>query len=124
MSTKLRGVRGATTVTKDDTQEILQATETLVSDMVQQNNIEVESIASVWMTMTQDLTATFPARCLRHMSGWTFVPVMCAQEVAVPGSLEKCIRVMIHYHTDRAQHEIRHVYQNKATSLRPDLSLT
>jgi chorismate mutase len=124
LSQKVRAIRGATTVSLDGPEEILKATEKLVREMVLINQVKTVDIASVWMTMTADLTSTFPARCLRNMEGWTYVPVMCAQEIAVKGALERCIRVMIHVNTDRSQKEIQHVYLNGTDVLRPDLHLT
>ena len=124
MSTKLRGFRGATTVKTDSEDSIVMATERLVREMITQNNIQPDDVASVWMTLTEDLISTFPAKALRKIDGWTYVPVMCSREIPVPGSLEKCIRVLMHVHTSKAQQEIVHVYLEKATSLRPDLSLT
>lgn len=124
MSQKLRGVRGATTVDNDQEEKIVRATEILVKEMIRVNDIEADDVASVWITVTEDLTSAFPAKALRSVDGWTYVPVMCAREIPVPGSLEKCIRVMVHVHTEKKQDEIQHVYLEKAEQLRPDLNLT
>lgn len=118
----VRGIRGAITVEQNEENEILEATIELLRDIVDQNQIVPERIASVFVTVTQDLDATFPARAIRQMSGWELVPLMCSIEVPVKGSLEKCIRLMVLVNTEVAQDEVRHVYLNGARVLRPDLS--
>ncbi|MED3646088.1 chorismate mutase [Halalkalibacterium halodurans] len=120
----VRGVRGATTVKANQEKEILDATEGLMRTICEENEIDPENVAQVILTVTEDLTATFPAKALRRLAGWTHVPVMCAQEIPVPNGLEKCIRVMITLNTTKAQSEIHHVYLNEAVKLRPDLQLT
>ncbi|GAB6990299.1 chorismate mutase [Paenibacillus pini] len=117
-----RGIRGATTVTQNDEQEILQETIVLIREIVARNEIEPEDICSVWITMTHDLDATFPARAIRQIDGWDLVPLMCAVEVPVKGSLMKCIRLMVQVNTTKNQNEIKHVYLNEAKKLRPDLA--
>ncbi|AKG35410.1 chorismate mutase [Paenibacillus durus] len=117
-----RGIRGATTVTRNDEAEILRETVLLLREMVERNDIIAEDICSVWITMTTDLDATFPARAIREIEGWELVPLMCATEIPVKGSLPKCIRLMVQVNTDKSQREIRHVYLNEAQKLRPDLS--
>lgn len=124
MSSKLRGFRGAITVETDKEESIVSATERLVREMIAQNNIQADDVASVWMTLTEDLISAFPAKALRNIDGWKYVPVMCSREIPVPGSLAKCIRVLMHVHTTKAQEEIIHVYLEKAKTLRPDLNLT
>ncbi|QWU14630.1 chorismate mutase [Paenibacillus sophorae] len=117
-----RGIRGATTVTRNDEAEILRETVLLLREMVERNEIIAEDICSVWITMTTDLDATFPARAIREIEGWELVPLMCSTEIPVKGSLLKCIRLMVQVNTDKSQREIRHVYLNEAQKLRPDLS--
>lgn len=124
MSYKLRGIRGATTVKQNVEEEILQATELLLRQMIQENQVKAEDVASVWITVTEDLSATFPAKALRKIEGWNLVPVMCAKEIPVPGSLAKCIRVMMNVNTTLNQDQVNHVYLNEAIQLRPDLNLT
>lgn len=119
---KVRGIRGATTVEHNDADEILQATIEMLDQVVRENEMVPEDICSVFITVTQDLDATFPARAIRQMPGWELVPLMCAVEIPVKGSLEKCIRLMVLYNTEKSQQEVRHVYLNNAKSLRPDLS--
>lgn len=117
----LRGVRGATTVSADNPEEIIKATkELLEAIMVVNRNLRCEEVASALFTLTSDLTSVHPARAAREM-GWNFVPLMCAQEIPVPGSLQKCIRVLVHWNTDEEQKNIKHVYLHDAVALRPDL---
>lgn len=117
----VRGVRGATTVDQDDPETILGATRDLLVKIMEANPALVaEDIASAFFTLTDDLKSVYPARAAREM-GWTLVPLMCAKEVSVPGSLPLCIRVLLHWNTDLSQAEIKHVYLGKAVTLRPDL---
>jgi chorismate mutase len=76
-------------------------------------------VASILFTVTPDLRSAFPAAAVREM-GWTGAPLMCAQEIPVPHSLPRCIRVLVHWNTDRAQAQVAHVYLREAGSLRPD----
>src|SRR5687767_935704 len=85
----IRGIRGATTVNENEEDVILKATEELIHEMIRKNDIRPENVAQVIMTVTEDLTATFPAKALRTLSGWTYVPVMRMQEIPVPNGLGK-----------------------------------
>ena len=116
-----RGVRGATTVTRDEERPILEATKELLTALVAANGINPEDVAGIFFTVTEDLSAAFPAKAARFM-GWEQVPLMDAREIPVPGSLPRCIRVMLLWNTSRAQEEIVHVYQRDARRLRPDLA--
>lgn len=115
-----RGIRGATTVDADVANEILIATRQLLLRMVEANHVAVPDIASIIFTVTQDLTEAFPAQAAREL-GWRHVPLLDAQEVPVPGSLLRCVRVLMLWNTDRSQGEVQHVYLRDAESLRPDL---
>lgn len=117
-----RGIRGATTVTSNTEAEIVNETGKLLKEIIQKNALNPEAICSVWITLTQDLDAAFPAKSIRELPGWELVPMMCSQEVPVKGALEKCIRFMIHVNTDKTQKEMIHVYLNGAKALRPDLA--
>lgn len=117
----VRGVRGAITVNENNSGEIFEATKQLVEEVIRQNELEAEQIAAVFITVTTDLNADFPAKAVRSVSGWDLVPLMCATEVPVPGSLEKCIRVMMLANTDLSPAEIHHVFLGNAKKLRPDL---
>jgi chorismate mutase len=116
-----RGVRGATTVDDDSAAAILAATQELLATIVQANDMAIEEIASALFTVSADLRAAFPAQAARQM-GWQHVALLDAQEIPVPGSLPRCIRVLIHWNTDRPQDQIRHLYLRGAAALRPDLS--
>ncbi|OMP65860.1 chorismate mutase [Domibacillus epiphyticus] len=117
----VRGIRGAVTVEQNNSAEMVQATERLIAEMIEKNNIDPETVCSAFISATDDLDAMFPARALRELKGWEYVPVMCMQELAINGGLEKCIRIMMHVNTDKAQKDIQHVYLDGAVVLRPDL---
>lgn len=117
----VRGVRGATTVTRNQKEEILDVTRELLATMLEVNDIRTGDIASAWITTTPDLYAEFPAVAARQM-GWTEVPLMQSHEMSVPGMLPLCIRVLLHWNTEKTQSDIRHVYLREAARLRPDLS--
>jgi chorismate mutase len=114
-----RGVRGATTADANTSEEILKATRELLALMIRQNGIEPEDVASVIFTTTHDLDAEFPALAARQL-GWQEVALMCGNELDVPGSLRRCIRILLHWNTDKPADEIVHVYIREAGSLRPD----
>jgi chorismate mutase len=116
-----RGIRGATTATEDSATAILEATRELLTGIAEANALAAADVASAIFTVTPDLTAAFPARAAREM-GWRHVPLLDAQEIPVPGSLSRCIRVLIHWNTARSQEEIQHVYLRDAALLRPDLN--
>jgi len=117
----IRGIRGATTVSVDEPDLILQATCELLEAILDENEgMKLEDVASAIFTVTDDLTSTFPAQGARQM-GWGLVPMMCAREIPVPGSLPRVIRVLVHWNTAILQSEIKHVYLRGAVKLRPDL---
>jgi chorismate mutase len=115
-----RGVRGATTVESDNREQILTATRQLLALMIRLNGIQPEAVGSAIFTTTPDVNAEFPALAARQL-GWLDVPLLCTHELAVPGSLPRCIRILIHWNTEKMQQEIRHVYIKEAARLRPDL---
>jgi chorismate mutase len=118
----VRGIRGATSVATDTPDSILAATRDLLQEVLRANEIETfEDIVSVIFTTSPDLTSTFPAEAARAL-GMRQVPLLCASEIAVPGSLGRCIRVLLHVNTERSQAEISHVYLNEAKRLRPDVT--
>jgi chorismate mutase len=114
-----RGVRGATTVEADTAGAILSATQELLTRLIEVNDLRPEEVTSAIFTVTSDLTAAFPAQAAREL-GWTDVALLDAQEIAVPNSLARCIRVLIHWNTGRPQSEVVHVYLRDAEALRPD----
>lgn len=119
MTVVCRGVHGATTVDRDEREEILKATRELLALVIHLNGIQPEDVASAIFTTTPDLSAAFPATAARQL-GWLDVPLMCSHEIDVPGSLGMCIRALIHWNTETPQPEIQHVYLKDAQSLRPD----
>ena len=116
-----RGVRGATTVPGSSREQILTSTAELLERMVQANGIEQEDVASAVFTTTPDLTAEYPALAARLM-GWRDVALLCGHEMAVPGGLDRCVRILLHWNTTRTASEIEHVYIHGAANLRPDRS--
>ena len=117
---RCRGVRGATTVDHNTRDELLKATRQLLALMIRQNGIEHEDVASAVFTTTSDLNAEFPALAARQL-GWLDVPLLCTHEISVPGSLARCVRILIHWNTSKTLDEIHHVYIRDAAKLRPDL---
>ena len=120
MTLACRGVRGAITVEDNEARAILSATEELLQALIDANGLRQEDVASVIFTTTGDLDAVCPAVAARQL-GWTRTALLCLQEMAVPGSLPRCIRVLVHWNTERAIDEIQHVYLREARCLRPDL---
>lgn len=118
---QVRGIRGATTVERNTREAILDATTELLNEMVKANNIHPDDVASAFFTTTPDLNAEFPAVAARN-NGWTHVALMCGHEMAVPGSLPMCLRILLHVNTDRSAQEIVHVYLRGAKVLRPDIA--
>lgn len=116
----IRGVRGATTSEANAEDAILQVTVELLQQMADTNGVESDEIAAIIFTSSPDLNAAFPAEAARRLK-WAMVPVMSATEVAVPGALQRCIRVLMLWNTPRSQEEVVHVYLRGATALRPDL---
>lgn len=116
-----RGIRGAITLSSDEKTELLSATEELLKSIFAVNpDLQTEDIASVLFTVTDDITAAFPAQAARNL-GWTLVPMICTREIPVTGSLPLCVRVLIHWNTTIQQSEIQHVYLRNSIKLRPDL---
>lgn len=113
------GIRGATTVEANDAREILEATDELLRRLIEANGLDPDDIVSALFTMTADLNAAFPARAAEEY-GWNIVALLHSTEIPVPGSLPRCIRLLVHAYTRRARAEIRHVYLRGATVLRPD----
>ncbi|HET8834761.1 MAG TPA: chorismate mutase [Gemmatimonadales bacterium] len=116
---RLHGIRGATTVSRNDAAEILEATDELLRTLIAANDIEPDDIVSGLFTVTRDLDAAFPARAAEEF-GWNIVALLHATEIPVPGSLPKCIRLLVHAYTSRTREEIKHCYLRGATVLRPD----
>ncbi|MGB9613380.1 MAG: chorismate mutase [Candidatus Margulisiibacteriota bacterium] len=113
----LRGIRGATAVGNNSKEEIISATKELLGEIVAANQLEIEEIASVIFSVTKDLNAEFPAVAAREL-GWNDTPLLCTYEIDVPGSLPRCIRVLLHVNTEKKQKEMKHIYLAEAQNLR------
>ncbi|HMA01062.1 MAG: chorismate mutase [Gemmatimonas sp.] len=118
---RARAIRGATTVESDSPEQIRRATRELLETIVARNGITSADVVSAIFTVTHDITSEFPAHAAREL-GWLDVPLLCTLEIPVPGSLGRCIRVLLHVDTDVPRTGIRHVYLHDARTLRPDLA--
>jgi chorismate mutase len=117
----IRGIRGATTVTADESDLILKATHELIGAILVSNpGLKTDDVGSVLFTVTEDLVSAFPTQAAREM-GWDQVPMVCAREIPVKGSLPLCVRVLIHWNTETIQSKVKQVYLRGAVALRPDL---
>lgn len=116
-----RGIRGATTVTANTKEGILSATQELLEQMVRLNDVDRDDVACAILTTTPDLNAEFPALAARKI-GWTDTALLCGHEMNVPGSLERCVRILLLVNTEKSAKDIVHVYVRGAEVLRPDLS--
>ena len=118
---RVRGIRGATTVSQNTPDAIREATHELLGEMVQRNAVEPADVASAYFTTTPDLDSEFPAIVARHDFGWEDVALMCGHEIDVPGSLRMCLRILLHVNTQRRQDEVEFVYLRGARALRSNL---
>jgi chorismate mutase len=119
-SAQLRGLRGATTCEVDTPEEISSATQELLRVMMDRNDLSHDDVVSVIFTTTTDLTSAFPATGARSV-GFGDIPLLCASEINVPGSMSHCVRILMHVYTTRSRTELRHVYLRNAQGLRDDL---
>jgi chorismate mutase len=116
---RLHALRGASTVDQNESGAILGATEWLLREIMKRNELDVSDVVSCIFTLTEDLDAEFPAVAARNL-GFSGVPLLCAQEIPVPGSLPRVIRILMHYYAPDA-HQPRHIYLGEARKLRLDL---
>ena len=116
----VRALRGATTCEADTPEQITVATQELLTAMMERNDLGHDDVISIVFTTTRDLTSAFPATCARGI-GFGDIPLLCASEIDVPGSMARCIRILMHAYTTRERTEVRHVYLRGAQSLRDDL---
>jgi chorismate mutase len=119
-SAQLQGLRGATTCASDTPEEIEGATQELLRGMMDRNDLSHDDVVSVIFTTTTDLTSAFPATGARGV-GFGDIPLLCASEINVPGSMPLCVRILMHVYTTRSRTELRHVYLRNAQGLRDDL---
>ncbi|MGQ9626851.1 MAG: chorismate mutase [Anaerolineae bacterium] len=117
-----RAIRGATTVEENTAEAILSATKELLECIIAANGIEAKEVASAFFTVTPDLTAAFPARAAREL-GWGEIALLDALAPDVPGAPKKCVRILVHWNTDKTQEELVHVYLKGAKVLRPDIAI-
>jgi len=117
---RVRAVRGAICVPEDSAEAVLSSTERLLAEVLKCNDVQPTDIVSAFFTATEDLVAAFPAEAARRM-GLGAVPLMCAREIPVAGSMPRVVRVLMHFHTERSQAEVVAVYLDGAESLRDDL---
>jgi chorismate mutase len=115
-----RGIRGATTIDKNNKESIITGSKELLEQIIKANAVNVDDIATIWFTTSNDLNAEFPAVAARDL-GWTRTAMLCSHEMNVPGSLPRCIRVLMLVNTDKRNDELIHVYLHEAETLRPDL---
>ncbi|HWE66043.1 MAG TPA: chorismate mutase [Acidimicrobiales bacterium] len=116
----VRGLRGATTVDADTVDQVTARSQELMRRLMERNDLTEDDIVSAIFTATADVTSIFPATAVREI-GFGAVPLLCAAEIAVPGAMPLCIRVLLHVHTARTRDEIHHVYLHGAQGLRDDL---
>lgn len=117
---KMRGIRGAITVEANTQEAMLSATRELFQAIIEKNGIEEDDVASIFFSATPDLNAAFPAQAARQL-GWTRTALLCFQEVDVPNAVPMCVRILMHWSTEKSLDEIEHVYLRGAAALRPDL---
>lgn len=117
---RVRAARGAIVVSRDEAELVLAASERLVQAMLDRNAIETDDLVSVLFTVTDDLRSAFPAEAARRM-GLGSVPLMCAQEIPVAGSMPSVVRALMHFHTQLGLGDVVHVYLDGAETLRDDL---
>lgn len=117
---RLAAVRGATTVEGDTSGQILTRTQELLEAIISRNHIDSDNIVSIIFTATTDLSSEFPAVAARNL-GLSHIPLLCSQEIAVNGSVQRCIRVLMHIYTELDRGDIRHAYLHDARQLRTDL---
>jgi chorismate mutase len=116
----VRGLRGATTLEADTVEQVTERSQELMRQIMVRNDLCEDDIVSVIFTATADVNSAFPATAIREI-GFGAVPLLCAAEIAVPGSMPLCIRVLLHVHTTKTKEEIHHVYLHGAQGLRDDL---
>jgi chorismate mutase len=120
-SRRLHAIRGATTVPRDEGDELLAATRELLQAIIDRNRLVEDDVVSAIFTLTPDLTSEFPALAAREL-GWTGTALLCTMEIPVPGALQRTVRVLIHVEFDEPRETVEHVYLRDAVVLRPDLA--
>lgn len=120
MTSSIRALRGATTLESDSRAQVVDRTAQLLREMMDRNGIESDSLVSIIFTATDDIHSEFPAAAARGM-GISHVPLLCARELDIKDAVVLCIRVLMHFYTERPVDQLRHVYLERARPLRTDL---
>lgn len=123
MGWRVRAIRGATTVAENSVEAIREAVHELLDALELYNQLDIDEVVSVTFSVTSDLDAIFPAAIARERPHWANVPLLDVQQMHVEGSLQRCIRFLIHFNTPDPTVEIYHPYLRQAKSLRPDWTL-
>ncbi len=123
MGWRIRAIRGATTVPENSVKAIREAVHELLDELESRNHLDMDEIVSITFSVTKDLDAIFPAAIARERAHWSNVPLLDVQQMHVEGSLERCIRFLIHFNTPDPAIEIYHPYLRQAKNLRPDWTL-
>lgn len=118
---RVRAIRGATQLLVDDPAEMASAVTELLTEIFEKNSLAKSDLISIFFTSTQDLISDFPAAAARQLDLGD-IPLMCAREIPVPGSLPRVVRVMVHAHCERSHAQIRHIYIRGAEVLRRDIA--
>ena len=120
MSERVRAIRGATTLDRDDRDHLIERTQELIHELFDRNGLVEDDLVSIVFTATMDITSGFPALAARE-AGFVHTPLLCARELEVDGGIERCVRVLVHAYTERDKQALRHVYLHDARQLRTDL---
>ncbi|MGO9148814.1 MAG: chorismate mutase [Acidimicrobiales bacterium] len=120
MAAVLRALRGATTLDEDTSKQVNDRVRALVGSMLERNGIDHDDLVSILFTATGDVTSMFPATAARSL-GLGDVPLICASELGITGAMPRCIRVLMHFYTERTREALHHVYLEGARGLRDDL---
>lgn len=120
MSERVRALRGATTLERDEWAHLIERTQELIHLLFERNDLDEDDLVSIVFTATMDISSGFPAEAARE-AGFVHTPLLCAREMETEGGVERCVRVLVHAYTGRAKHEMRHVYLHDARQLRTDL---
>ena len=120
MAAVLRALRGATTLDEDTPEQVNERVRALVSSMLERNGIDHDDLVSILFTATDDVVSMFPAAAARSL-GLGDVPLICARELTVAGAVPRCVRVLLHFYTERTRDSLHHVYLEGARGLRDDL---
>lgn len=120
MSERVRAVRGATTLDRDDRDHLIERTQELIHRVFERNQLSEDDLVSIVFTATMDIVSGFPAEAARE-AGFVHTPLLCARELEVDGGIERCVRVLVHAYSERRKQDMRHVYLHDARQLRTDL---